>query len=114
MSKIYLPIEIKSTNCAYVYDKDTIRVYEIKPTYDTTINFTDYFINSNYLSRSGSTKFGSYNTLNYNCIDYTNFTTDYKYRSDFSSILIIAFILIFSVFYLVKVPVKMFFNRTRR
>ena len=93
MSKIYLPDEVTSTNCAYMYDKDTIRVYESVPRVNATINYTDYFINSDYYTRSGSTSFGSYSTINYNCITYTDFTTNYVYSLSFPRIMIMALII---------------------
>lgn len=83
---VYLPIQINSNNCAYVYDSNIIRVYDSRPTYNTTIQYTDFFINSHYLTRSGSTSFGQYQTLNYDCIAHTDFTTNIWYRIDISDI----------------------------
>lgn len=109
---IYLPDEVTSNMCAYVYDKDIIRVYDTRPTYNTIINYTDYFINSNYLTRTGSTSFGSYTTLNYNCIDYNNFTTSYLYRNDLDKILIIALIFIGVCWFLIsKIWKRLFYGR---
>ena len=99
---IYLPVEVKNSNCAYMYDKDTIRVYEEVPRYNATINYTDYFINSDYLSRSGATTFGSYGTINYSCISPDKFTTNAIYRLDITNIFILAFILIFFGWFIVR------------
>lgn len=96
---IYLPIEIKPQNCAYLYDKDTIRVYETKPSHNTTIAYTDYFINSHYLYRTGDTSFGSYSTISYDCLDYKLFSTHVSYRNDFFEILGITFIIVFVLWY---------------
>lgn len=95
--KIYLPIEITSNQCPIVYDKDTIRVFEEIPTENTTINYTDYYINSNYLTKSGSYNFS---TEIPTCINYENFTTAYYYRNDFDRILIIFFIILFIVYFI--------------
>ena len=99
---IYLPDEINSNQCAYVYDTNTIRVYDSIPRTGTTIDYTDYFINSNYITRTGSTTFGNYSTINYDCIDYTKFTTIYAYRNDFADILVIALIIIGVVWFLIS------------
>lgn len=114
MSKLYLPTELSSNNCAYLYDKDIIRVYDTKPTYDTTINYTDYFINSHYLTRTGTSKFGSYTNFNYDCLQVTDFTTSFVYRNDLAEILIIAFLILFTAYFLVSRPIKLFFHRMRR
>ena len=102
MTKIYLPDEITSSMCAYVYDKDTIRVYEEVPRLNATINYTDYFINSDYLSRSGSTTFGNWSTISYDCIDSSLFTTNAFSRLDLDKILIITFVLIFVCYYFIR------------
>lgn len=95
MSKIYLPVEVSSTNCAYVYDKDTIRVYEEVPRLNATINYTDYFINSDYISRTGSTTFGNWQTgISYDCLSPSDFTTSAFYRTDIAKSFIVATCLI--------------------
>ncbi len=106
MSQIYLPIEIDNNMCAYVYDKDTIRVYEEVPRLNATIDYTDYFINSNYLSRTGSTTFGNWSTISYDCLDSSLFTTNAFSRVDLDKILIITFILIFVCYYLIRTLVR--------
>jgi len=95
--KIYLPIEITNNECAIVYDKDTIRVFEEIPTENSLIDYTDYYINSHYL-----TKEGSYNFLIEipTCLSNENFTTAYYYRNDFDKILIIFFIILFIVYFI--------------
>lgn len=103
MSKIYLPDEVESTNCAYVYDKDTIRVYEEVPRQNATIDYTDYFINSDYISRTGSTTFGNWGTpISYDCLSYTDFTTSAFYRTDIANIVIVAFALIFMCWFMIS------------
>ena len=78
---IYLPDVVSSSNCAYVYDNNTIRVYEEVPSVNTTIDYTDYFINSHYITRTGSTQFGQWSTIQYNCINSSNFTTNAIYHN---------------------------------
>lgn len=106
MSKIYLPVEINDNMCAYVYDKDTIRVYDEIPRVNSTIIYTDYFINSNYLYRTGSTTFGQWSTISYNCLDSSLFSTNNFDRNDLDKILIITAILIFVCYYLIRTLVR--------
>ena len=106
---IYLPLEVTNSKCAYVYDKDTFRVYEQIPQQNTTVAYTDYFINSNYISRTGSTTFGQWSTISYDCLDSSLFTQNPIYRNDFDKILIIAFILIFMYWFLISKLVKRLF-----
>lgn len=104
---IYLPNPVYSNNCAYVYDKDTIRVYDSVPRNNSTISYTDYFINSQYLTRTGQTTFNQYSTLP-TCLDYLDFTTNVGYSNDFYKILIMSIILIGSVWFLVKTLLRRF------
>ena len=99
---IYLPNSITSSQCAYVYDKDTIRVYDGIPRPNTTLSYTDYFINSNYITRTGSTQFGQWATINYDCLSTDLFTTNVGYSNYFDKVLIMSIILIGSVWFLVK------------
>lgn len=109
---IYLPDEVKSSNCAYVYDKDTIRVFTHKPTNtDIDYYYTDYFINSHYISRVGSTRFSGYYNNYPECMNYNNFTTDFYYRNDFASIL---FIFVIFAFFIIKVPLKIILRLFKR
>ena len=100
MNNIYVPDT--SYACYVVYDKDTIRAYHQQPTYDTNIDYTDYFINSHYLERNGVSNFNQYYTLP-TCIDKSLLTTDYHYRNDYYSSLIIFIIFAIICFY---VPIR--------
>lgn len=106
MSKIFLPDEITSLNCAYVYDRDTIRVYKNIPQNNRTIEYTDYFVNSHYLTRTGSTTFNNYSTINYDCLDYRTFTTTASYRNDFAGICIIFLCLVIPIWFLISKLIK--------
>ena len=115
MSKIYLPVEITDDQCAYVYDKDTIRVYEGRPTLNATYNYTDYFINSDYITRSGSTTFGNWgSSISFECLDSSSFTTSAYYRTDIGQIFIVAFCLIFMCLFLIsRLYRRLFYGRKR-
>jgi len=84
MSKVYLP-SFTSSNCIVVKDKDTIRLYETLPTLGDSVNYTDYFINSHYLTKSGVELIDSVAA----CESQDNFTNEIYYRNDFDSICII-------------------------
>lgn len=97
--KIYLPVEINTNNCAYIYDKDTIRVYESKPNYNLDINYKDYYFSSNYIYKEGQTRFNNYSTLP-TCLASDNFTTSVFYRNDIDKILFIFIVLfIFCIYF---------------
>lgn len=100
--KVYVP-NYNDSNCAYMYSSDTLRVYESTPTYNSNVSYTDYFVNSHYLSRDGITNFSQYSTLP-TCINSSDITTNFYYRNDFDSILIIFFILFIFIIY---IPLKL-------
>lgn len=97
MSSIYIP-SYTNSKCAYVYNSDTIRVYDSTPTLNSTINYTEYFVNSSYLSRTGSTTFNQYSSLPV-CLSSSDITTNVFYRNDIDKILVITFILLIICFY---------------
>lgn len=107
MSMIYLP-EYNSGNCAYIYNSDIIRVYESTPRQNTIINYKDYYIKSSYIYNEGQTTFGQYSSLP-TCINSNRITTDYVFRNDFASILIIALSFIFVTYFLVSKCVRTLF-----
>lgn len=107
---IYLPIEeVNDYACFTVLDKDTIRAYNKTPTYNSSSSYTDFFINSNYLTREGTQTWGSYSTLPV-CMDRNKITTSYMYRLDLSSILIIFIIIVGGGWFLISKLVKTFFR----
>lgn len=108
MDSIYLPETITNNKCAYVYDKDTIRVYESRPVANSDIDYTDYFITSNYIYRTGTTRFTTYSTFP-TCLDSSLFTEEVYYRNDFDKVLIIFLILfIFIIYFPYKIISRLF------
>lgn len=103
MSKIYLP-EFNTSNCIITDNLNNgyIRVYEKTPTSNSSISYTDYFIEYDYYKRVGVQNFGNYN-YNINCQPIENFTTDFYYRIDLEKSFII-FIIMF--FFIVLIPYK--------
>ena len=84
MNKIYVPNT--SHICYVVIDKDTIRGYDDDLIDDTDINYTDYYINSHYISKNGVEHYTD--DKNYSCITDSYLTDVYYYRNDFTEILI--------------------------
>lgn len=106
---IYVP-DVDNYECYYIQSEGIIRAYEEIPSYNTTINYRDYYINSNYIFKDGITQFGSYSTLPI-CLDHNVLTDDVYYRNDFDSILIIVLIMSIFMFY---IPIKIFMRLFRR
>lgn len=92
-----------------MYDSDTLRCYESKPTFNSTINYKEYYVNSHYLYKNGSTQFGNYN-YNVNCLDNSVLTNKYMYRNDISDILLTFVLFIGFVIFMVGMPLKSFFR----
>lgn len=81
---IYIP-EYQTNYCVEIIDKDTIRVFEDN---DTSF-YTDYFINSHYISKQGQVDYDYIKSCS-----SLSFTTDYKYRNDFPEICFITICII--------------------
>lgn len=86
MTKIFLPIDVSNNQCAVMVSDGHIRVYDRVPN-GTTINnvhYYDFYIRDDYIQTEGTANFNNYTT--YNCINSSNFTTDYWYRLDIDKI----------------------------
>lgn len=99
---MYVP-NYNDSQCAVVYDANFIRVYDSVPTYNSSVNYTDYNYNAHYLSRSGVTNFSSYSTLP---ICRTDITSNWYERTDITEIIILASIFIGWTWFLVSKLVK--------
>lgn len=110
MTKIYIPLEEGQNYACYtIYDKDTIRAYVSTPALNSSSSYTDYFINSHYLQRTGVQQWGNYSTNLPTCIQSSLITTDFYYRNDIKDILIIFIILsIFAIWFPYKLFSKIF------
>lgn len=106
---IYVP-DYVSTNCAYIYNSDIIRVYDTVPQSGRTIAYKDYYIKSSYIYNEGSTTFSNYSTFP-SCIASSRITTDIYYRNDLPSILIIFFAFVIIG---ILLPLKIFMRMFRR
>ena len=106
---LYVP-NFNDTNCVVILNSDTIRVYEKQPVLNQTINYVDYYVNSHYMSKSGSQEFSRYQSVP-TCIQKNIITTSVEYRNDYSDILIIFLILSIVI---VIIPTKIVFRFFRR
>lgn len=81
MGKIYLPIEVNSSQCPVVVSDGHIRVYNSVPNgTNQNVTYTDFYVRENYLETTGQTNWTPY--TNVSCIDRGQFVTDYWYRPD--------------------------------
>lgn len=96
--------------CYVVIDNETIRAYETMPTQDSTVNYRDYYINSNYLYEDSYQTFSRYSTLPI-CLDNNLITNEIYYRNDFDSILVIFLIMTIFIIY---IPLKIFSRLFKR
>lgn len=109
MSKIYVP-DYTSSNCVIVRNEEVIRRYETTPTYNSTVNYIDYYIHTDYIAQPGNQTFNQYSTLP-TCLSSDIITTDIYYRVDMYKILIM--FLIISIF-AIGIPLKVFSRLIRR
>lgn len=96
--------------CYVVQSEGVIRAYEEIPTYNTNIDYRDYYIKSNYIYKDGNQSFGSYTNLPV-CLSSDTLTDQIYYRNDLDSILIIFLIMCIFIFY---IPIKIFCRLFRR
>lgn len=96
--------------CYYVQSEGVIRAYEEIPENNKTINYRDYYLNSNYIYKDGYTHFSSYSTLP-TCLESSVLTDNLYYRNDLADILIIFSIMSIFCFY---IPIKIFTRIFRR
>lgn len=107
---IYLPNDNVYNKCYVVQNEDVIRGYNKTPQNNTSYNYRDYYINSDYIYKDGEGTWSQYSTLPI-CLDNTKITNDFYYRTDFADILIIFTIFSIFIFYL---PFKIFMRLFRR
>ena len=93
--KIYLPDDSTYNKCYVVQSEGVIRAYDVVPSVNTSYNYRDYYIKSDYMFRDGSGNWSQYSTLPI-CLSSDMVTHDYWYRLDITSVLIN--VLIISIF----------------
>ena len=106
MNNIYLPDDTTYNKCYVVQNENVIRGYDRIPSNNTTYNYRDYYINSNYIYKDGTGQWSSYTTLPI-CLDNSVITNDFYYRNDIADILLI-FVILF--IFIVYIPIKIVFR----
>lgn len=96
--------------CYVIQNEEVLRGYDEIPTSNSTIEYTDYYFNANYIYKEGVQTFNNYSTLPI-CLANSELTTDFYYRNDFADILLIFTIMcIFGIY----IPLKLFQRFIRR
>lgn len=106
---IYVP-DLENYECYVVQSEGVLRGYEETPQNNTTVDYRDFYINSNYIYKDGSQQFSSYTNLP-TCLSASSITNEVYYRNDFDSILIIFLIMSIFCFY---IPIKIFSRLFKR
>lgn len=110
MAKIYLPENINNNQCVVVQSEGHLRVYDSRPNgTQQNVNYRDYYIRENYLKSTNQTTWNVYTSIN--CLDSTQFTTDYWYRPDIWQSLICFIIMAYIMIYLPYKIVSRLFGR---
>lgn len=105
---IYVPDDTTYNKCYVVQSEGVIRGYDRLPTSNTSYNYRDYYIRSDYIFRDGQGTWSNYSTLP-TCISSDSITNNYWYRTDISNILIMFLIInIFGIFLPIKIFSKLF------
>jgi hypothetical protein len=113
MEYIYLPVEnVNDFKCYAVYDKDTIRAYYTIPSYNSSSEYIDFYINSHYLMKEGRQTWGqsSYTSLP-NCLPTESITNSKEYSIDYKDNLILGLLILFIYIY---IPFKLTYLRLFR
>lgn len=108
---IFLPIDnIGSYQCYVVQDKDTIRAYVNTPRHNSTSNYTDFYINSRYLQRTGSQTWGNTSSLP-TCLNSSIVTNDFIYSNDVADVLFVVLFFLLILWVIAKGTIFRFFRR---
>lgn len=105
---IYVP-NLENYKCVVVRSEQVIRAYKEVPTNNSTIDYDDYFIQSNYISQNGQQTFSNYTTLP-TCISNSNLTEDWFYMVDSYQI----FVSIICLLVIIGMGFKVMFRFFRR
>lgn len=106
---IYVP-SYTNNSCVVHSSSGVVRVYDTRPTYNSDVNYVDYYIHDDYFPNYGVAHFSNYSTLP-TCLSIDNVTDNYYYRVDFPSILLMFLIISIFGFY---IPIKIFSKLFKR
>lgn len=106
---LYVP-NAENYPCVVVQNAEIIRAYKTVPSYNTSSEYTDFFVQSHYMSKEGVQNFSRYGELP-QCLSTEKITSDFYYRNDMPDILLM--FTIFCLFCFV-IPLKIFVRLFRR
>lgn len=101
---IYVPQDSTYNKCYVVQNEEVIRGYDRIPQNNSSYNYRDYYIRSDYIFKDGSGSWSQYSNLPV-CLSSDIISNSYWYRLDLSNILIIFFVLFI---FIVKYPYRLF------
>lgn len=106
--KIYVPEDNIYNKCYVVQSEGVIRAYNKVPVNNTTYNYRDYYIRSDYIFRDGTGTWGINTTLPI-CLSSNYITNNYWYRLDITNILInVTIISLFGIYIPYKIISRAF------
>ena len=79
---IYVPSDSTYNKCYVVQNEDIIRGYDRIPSNNTSYNYRDYYVHSDYIYKDGSGTWSQYTNLPV-CLNSSIITNDFYYRIDF-------------------------------
>lgn len=94
---VYVPNDFVNYQCI-VPNSSYIRLYETKPSPNSSVNYIDLYTTNHYYFTRGTQTFGSY-SYSVNCSSDYKLTSNVFYRNDLDSILICFFIISLVCFY---------------
>lgn len=101
---IYVPRDTTYNKCYVVQNEEVIRGYDRIPQNNSTYNYRDYYIRSDYIYKDGSGQWSQYTSLP-TCLSSDTISNSYWYRIDLSNILIIFLVLFI---FIIKYPYRLF------
>lgn len=104
----YVPYDNKNDYACYtLYDSNTIRAYKQTPQVSANNEYTDFYLNSHYISKMGYQYIESTQELPL-CISNENITNDYWYRLDLAHIIVVVSFFLMFLFFTFKVFARLF------
>jgi len=105
---IYVP-ELNNYSCYVVRSENVIRAYKTNPTYNSQVEYRDYYYNSHYYFNDGYQSFSNYSTLPV-CLSNDVLTDNVAYRTDIFEIFFLFLGIIAFVWFFISKLVKTFFR----
>lgn len=105
---IYVPDDTKP--CVVVQNATTIRVYDSQPRNNSSSSYRDYYPSMSYAFTQGVQSWGTTSNLP-SCLNRSEYTSQYIYRTDIDSILLSVVILLVLGVYMPLQIIRRLFRR---